>query len=392
MRLHCLNNKKIMFERNGNDKMKLSWMMNGFICRDLYAPFIIDRDNDYISDLKRKYKIVLNQAVKAGADEESLKTIRKFSKKIIEALNCYYTADIAKSNTIIKNLLIDIGEDPFAVNTLNSSCAFPGDHNQELQFFRSRTGNPSKAFTAKEMSILPLSLRSKSGNYRFSIPGNPSLYLANSSYGCWIETGFPSEIDFNVSPVVLDGTQKIFNLAVTIRDFHHLNEFESDRVHCWLKLYMLAIATSYRIKEDNRTFKSEYIISQAIMMACKKLGYDGIAYYSKRVDDESFALCAINLALFADYRKNSDSLEKHMKIDDSFNFFLFTQLGASLKYMEYPLRSIATGFITNIGGYDRQYPYREISFYEFDKFLFSTWERKPGDKAKDKVDWGAFAK
>ena len=283
-------------------------------------------------------------------------------------------------------------EDPFAVNTLNSSCAFPGDHNQELQFFRSRTGNPSKAFTAKEMSILPLSLRSKSGNYRFSIPGNPSLYLANSSYGCWIETGFPSEIDFNVSPVVLDGTQKIFNLAVTIRDFHHLNEFESDRVHCWLKLYMLAIATSYRIKEDNRTFKSEYIISQAIMMACKKLGYDGIAYYSKRVDDESFALCAINLALFADYRKKSDSLEKHMKIDDSFNFFLFTQLGASLRYMEYPLRSIATGFITNIGGYDRQYPYREISFYEFDKFLFSTWERKPGDKAKDKVDWGAFAK
>lgn len=188
--------------------MKLSWLMNGFICRDLYAPFIIERDNDYINDLKRKYKIVLSQAVKAGADEESLKIIRKFRNKIIESLNCYYTADIAKCNTIIRNLLIDIGDDPFAVNTLNNSYAFPGDHSQELQFFRSRTGNPSKAFTAKEMSVLPLNLRSKSGNYRFSIPGSPSLYLANSSYGCWIETGFPSEIDFNVSPVVLDGTQK----------------------------------------------------------------------------------------------------------------------------------------------------------------------------------------
>lgn len=372
-------------------KMKLSWLINGFICRELYAPFIIEKDNDYLNDLKRKYAIVLNQAVKAGADEESLKIIRKYKSKIIEALNCYYLADISKSNTIIKNLLNDIGDDTFAVNTLNNSCAFPGDHNQELQFFRSRTGNPSKAFTAKEMSILPLSLRSKSGNYRFSIPGNPSLYLANSSYGCWIETGFPSEIDFNVSPVVLDGTQKIFNLAVTIRDFHHLNEFESNRVHCWLKLYMLSIATSYRIKEDGRTFRSEYIVSQAIMMACKKLGYDGVAYYSKRVDDESFALCAINLALFADYEKKSDSLEKHMKIDDAFNFFLFTQLGTSLKYREYRLRSVATGFITNIGGYDRQYPYREISFYEFDQFLFATWENKPGDKAKDKVAWGAFA-
>lgn len=59
---------------------------------------------------------------------------------------------------------------------------------------------------------------------------------------------------------------------------------------------MLDIATSYRVKEVNRTFKSEYIISQSIMMACKKLGYSGVAYYSKRVDDIAFARCAINLA------------------------------------------------------------------------------------------------
>ena len=119
------------------------------------------------------------------------------------------------------------------------------------------------------MMFLPKEKRAMSGNYRFSIPGNPSLYFANSSYGCWIETGFPSEIDFNVSPALLDGTQKVFNLAVMIRDFTQLNEFEDDRVHCWLKLFMLSIATSYRIKEPDRSFKSEYIISQAIMMACK---------------------------------------------------------------------------------------------------------------------------
>ena len=371
--------------------MKSTWLMNGFICRELYTPFIIDKDNDYLNDLKRRFSVVLRQAEKAGADQESLKIIRKYKMKIIEAITCYYAADISKSNTIIRNLLNDIGEDPFAVNTLNNSFAFPGDHSKELQLFRSRTGNPSKAFTAKEMSVLPLSLRSKSGNYRFSIPGNPSLYLANSSYGCWIETGFPSEIEFNVSPVILDGTQKILNLAVTIRDFHNLNEFETSRVHCWLKLYMLSIATSYRIKEEGRTFRSEYIISQSIMMACKKLGFDGVAYYSKRVDDEVFALCAINLALFADYSKKNTSLEKHMKMDDAFNFSLYKQLDASLNYRDYDLRSVATGFITNIGSYDRQYPYRETAFFHFDKFLFSTWKNKPGNKSKDQSKWGAFA-
>ncbi len=78
-------------------------------------------------------------------------------------------------------------------------------------------------------------------------------------------------------------------------------------------------------------------------------------------------------------------------MDDAFNFSLYNQLGNSLKYRDYSLRSIATGFITNIGGYDRQYPYRETTFYEFDKFLFSTWANKPGDKGKDRIAWGAFA-
>lgn len=98
------------------------------------------------------------------------------------------------------------------------------------------------------------------------------MYLANSSYGCWIETGCPAEIDFNVSPILLEGNQRIFNLAISIRDFRCLNEFEKERVHCWLKLYLLTIATNYVIKEENRTFKSEYIISQSLMMACKRWG------------------------------------------------------------------------------------------------------------------------
>ena len=310
--------------------MSLTWLRNGFICKDLYAPFVLGKDSEYLGDLKRKYRLVINQARNAGADAESLKILNKFKRKILEALKGYYQADIERCNTIIRNLIKDIGEDTFAVSLLNKSYAFPGVPDTEIQFFRSRTGNPSNAYVAKDMLHLPLKLRAKSGNYRFSIPGNPSLYLANSSYGCWIETGFPAENEFNVSPVLLDGTQKIFNLAVSIRDFHALNNFEENRVHCWLKLYMLAIAAAYRVKETGRVFKSEYIISQSIMIACKRLGYDGIAYYSKRVYDEVFALCAINLALFVDYEGEYSELVNHIKIDDAFNYGLYKQLYAEV--------------------------------------------------------------
>ena len=372
--------------------MGLNWLMNDFICKELYAPYIIDTDIEYIDALNEKYAIVLKQAKNAGADAESIRIIEYYKDKILEAMKAYYNADLSESSSIVRNLIQDIGDDPFAVNTLSASEAFLGFKNEEIQFFRCRTGNPSKSFTAKEMLHLPKKMRAKSGNYRFSIPGNPSLYLANSSYGCWIETGFPSAIEFNVSPVLLDGTQKIFNLAISIRDLHALNGFESSRVHCWIKLYMLSIATSFRIQEEGRTFKSEYVISQAIMMACKKLGYDGVAYYSKRVSDEIFALCAINLALFVNYDGDYSEVVKHMKMDDSFNYALYNQLMTSLKYKEYNLRSVRTGAITNIGSYDRQYPYRETEFFTFDKFLFTTWRDKPNNKGKDHIPWGVNTK
>ena len=167
-----------------------------------------------------------------------------------------------------------------------------------------------------------------------------------------------------------------------------MNGFEENRVHCWLKLYMLTIATSYRIKEEGRIFKSEYIISQSIMMACKKLGYDGVAYYSKRVSDEIFSLCTINLALFVNYEKEYSDIVKYMKMDDSFNYALYQQLLPTLKHKNYKLRSTRSGFITNIGSYDRQYPYNETEFAGVDRFLFTTWRDKPNGKGKDEITWG----
>ena len=119
--------------------MKLTWLKNGFICKDLYAPFKLDNDADYRDDLEKKYK-VMEQAKNANADNESLDIINFFSTKILESLDLYYKADIAESNNIILELVKNIGDHPFAVNLVNNSEAFPGIKTNELQFFRSRLG------------------------------------------------------------------------------------------------------------------------------------------------------------------------------------------------------------------------------------------------------------
>ena len=108
------------------EKMRLTWLNNGFICKDLYAPFKIDKDSDYIKDLKNKYDIVINQAKKSGSDDESLRIIIDFSARILKSLELYYKADIAESNNIILELVKDIVNNSFAVNSVNNRAAFPG--------------------------------------------------------------------------------------------------------------------------------------------------------------------------------------------------------------------------------------------------------------------------
>jgi hypothetical protein len=223
---------------------------------------------------------------------------------------------------------------------------------------------------------------------RFSIPGVPCLYLGNSSYVCWIEMGRPADFQFNVSPVLLDYTQKVLNLAVSICDLKTCVEnVDSDDIDDYkeeiitvLKLAMLNICTSYKVKNVNRNFKSEYIVSQMLMLGCKSKNLDGIAYFSKQVNSEIFAsIVGINLALFARYEYGEDYSEicNHVEIGDSFNYSFFKQLLPSLTYKKYKLCTDNTGLINNIGTYNRQFPYNETIFHDFDSYLFANWDRKP---------------
>lgn len=369
--------------------MKIPWINNAFNFKATYGPFAVENDSDYYEDLRVRYSTIIKQAEKAGADRESLDIIRRFKKKILEALRSYYKADVAKCNIIIRNLVNEVSVNTFAVDELKRSNAFFGDNKTEIQFFRGRIGNPSNAYEAKDMLHLPHKLRAKSGNYRFSISGNPSLYLANSSYGCWVELGMPADNEFNVSPVLLDGTQKVLNLTVSFWDKRADYEWsENEQFWCWIKLCMLSMATSYRITENGRTFKSEYIISQAIMMACKKLKFDGLAYCSKRVSSDTFALPTINLALFVSYNGEYSDIVSHMKMDNAYNYGMYKQLLSSLDYKNYNLHSVNTGYITKIGSWERQYPYRETRFYEFDQFMFASWRDRPCGKGKDQIPFG----
>ena len=82
---------------------KLDWVEN-FIIKELYAPYVVEWDQDYYIDLRAKYKLLYDTAEKAGADEESLKIIIKYSDKVRESLRLYYDGRISKSTYCNKKL------------------------------------------------------------------------------------------------------------------------------------------------------------------------------------------------------------------------------------------------------------------------------------------------
>jgi hypothetical protein len=62
--------------------MRLTWL-NDLICKELYAPFKIDKDIDYRNDLEQKYSKVMEQAKNANADDESLEIIDAFMVTLV---------------------------------------------------------------------------------------------------------------------------------------------------------------------------------------------------------------------------------------------------------------------------------------------------------------------
>ena len=69
--------------------MGLTWLNNNFICKELYAPFILNKDCDYENDLRKKYNLILKRAKEAGADKTSIAIIEKYKKKILESIRYY---------------------------------------------------------------------------------------------------------------------------------------------------------------------------------------------------------------------------------------------------------------------------------------------------------------
>lgn len=247
-------------------------------------------------------------------------------------MNCYYNGRIKKAYECIKKILINYINSPYIVAPANENYAFKGlspkiirpnilisDEDyaniyenmlaHELSFFKARVA--SEKITIKDMLHIPFDKRSLVLTQRFSIPGIPCIYLSTTSYGCWLELGTPESDIFQVSSFKIPTDLRVLNLCIRWKFIEGMIKLantkeEREVIFDFYEIYPLVIATSYHIREINRKFKSEYIISQIVMQVCNELKIDGIAYLSKRITDYYAYPQAVNLAISVPY--NADFL------------------------------------------------------------------------------------
>lgn len=352
-----------------------TWLEN-LLDKEFIGPYEVSTDCEYLPDLRKRYRYLKKVLSENGAQEEYIAIVDRYTKGIIKVIESYYKGKIITSQKILNKLIKEIENEKYAVDDINSSKAFPGSDRRYVDLFRARYSDNAKSYDAEDMLHIRFSKRELTKNERFSISGLPCLYLGNSSYCCWIELGQPNDGNFNVSPVRVRN-KRVLNLAVSVCDWRYLESFRKtvgENLQTWLKLVILTIATSYRVVDQNRFFKSEYIVSQQLMLTCKEIGIDGIAYYSKRVVEERLAVSAVNVALFAEYNKGDKSkLLEDVAIEDSMNFGMYHHFSSGIRNSGYPLRIEGCTIINSIGNYKRQIDYRMTDFYEFDKYLYKIW-------------------
>lgn len=368
----------------------------GKLKKEYILPIIIERDPDYKSKLKN-LMAQLRVALESNGDlVKYANVVSLYDDFFSRILDAQYAGDLVAAqgvaHEIIENLRAD--DDSIAFSTIRKSIAFTDmeyalakeevkaddvSRKSAMQFYRARISDTYTKYTRLEMLHVPFDKRQYVSNERFSISGLPCLYLGSSSYCCWLELGTPEPQRFNVSYVEVNEGGMILNLTVSTYDFEHCVELTTNenQILTMFKLWLLTIATSFTVKEKGRVFKSEYIISQMIMLACKEAGYYGVSYYSKRMVNDRFAdhVCA-NLAIFALYNgetKVSD-ICRDIKLTNSMNFELFKNLKPSLKYKDACLNVTNSKRPVNIGDFERQYPYNETEFYYFDKYLVAHLE------------------
>ncbi len=342
---------------------------------DFHLPIKIDKDCEYqgvLNNVLAEYLITIKDKV----HENDYVKIEAIINKINHTVVSFYDSKIAEAYSLVKEIVTEIRD---TINDVVCGVNSLYDYisNQNEPFYKARVGDTNESYSENDMLHIPFNMRGKVSNQRFSVSGCPCIYLGKTSFVTWLELDKPLYSHFYESGAYISDDIKVFNLAYTSWQILNkkiieqtLDTIEKKTYTKEALVFPLIIATSFKINEKGRTFKSEYIISQLITQAVVDIKIDGIAYLSKRMDDYDVTyplnLC---LAILAKNGKNDYTSDQNkIKINKPINYSEFLALpidsiGGVVKGSD----STSVSILNSIA--ETNLEYGGTSFWKFDKFI-----------------------
>jgi len=200
--------------------------------------------------------------------------VRKLSAGIKKTINAYYEGNQCKAYKILSSTLneTDLG--------LNEDAVIPDNSN----LYRIRIKDSNYPVSRDEIFHIPFNLRELVATQRYSVPGLPSLYIANSIYVAWEELGRPS--GNLIQAARFRNNRDLFLLDLTSDGYYRKRNLISDGSisEFNMKIWPLIAACSVKVPNRDVAFKPEYIIPQLLLPWVIKNEFDGIKYSSTHIN------------------------------------------------------------------------------------------------------------
>lgn len=219
----------------------------------------------------------------------NLKIIENEIALIFESIVLYYEGKTSKGYEKISECLNLLN-----TNDLLEIGRTSGD------FYRIRVAQ-NVNLKRRDLFHIPFQMRERVATQRYSIPGLPCLYLADSIYTAWEEMGRPEFNSIHVSRYNFDFRN--FSLLYLNITTHEIRKtcisgskiiYENKLVK-FLSYWPLLAACSFGVSKRNEVFKPEYIIPQMVLQwIIENPDIEGIQFKSNRIKSSNFNIGSFN--------------------------------------------------------------------------------------------------
>lgn len=237
--------------------------------------FIAQYKNKFLSDFD---DILLNGSIRVYPDKmygelaEQKKVIIKIFDSIIDAVKAVEASCLARAESIIDDLFKNI-ENDFHVTNIN----YTDRYNPTLFRVRSSIDKSEQDITPMDLFHVPISKRYVLGNERFSLPGQPCLYLSTSLNIAWKECGMPltfyySQYNYDYKKDELNPWKFLaliapnkFEESFISPERYINNPARWENFYKYLRTFPVIFACSIISLHKEMPYKQEYVFPQLVM-------------------------------------------------------------------------------------------------------------------------------